>query len=348
MRAAVFRDRGVVEVADVPEPTIDAATDAIVRVRRAGICGSDLHFLHGKAPMHPGTVMGHEVVGVVEAIGAAVRMRAPGERVVASFHIACGACWFCRRGESGLCEEHAILGGGPFGGDLSGAQAELVRVPNADVNLLRVPDGVDDERALFVGDVASTGVYAARLAEPGPGDVVAVLGAGPVGLCTVQALIAAGAERVHAVDRDADRLALASSFGATPVDVGAQSAEMVLARATEGRGADVVIDAVGVPDAYREALAIVRRGGRVVVVGMYASETVELQLGVAWIRGLDLRFAGETPVHAVWVDAMAAIESGRLDPTPLISHRLPLERAAEGYGAFERREATKVVLDPTA
>lgn len=348
MRAAVFRDRGVVEVADVPEPSLEAPTDAIVRVRRAGICGSDLHFFHGKAPMHPGTVMGHEAVGVVERVGDGVRIRRAGERVVTSFHIACGACWFCRRGQSGLCEEHAILGGGPFGGHLAGTQAELVRVPNADVNLFPVVDDVDDERALFVGDVASTGLYAARLANPGPDDVVAVLGAGPVGLCTVQALRADGAERVHVIDRDADRLRLAATFGATPVDIGAENAEMALARATDGRGADVVVDAVGAADAYRESLAIVRRGGRVVVVGMYASETIELQLGVAWIRGLDLRFAGETPVHAVWEDTMAAIEDGRLDPAPLISHRLPLEAAAEGYAAFERREATKVVLDPTA
>jgi threonine dehydrogenase-like Zn-dependent dehydrogenase len=347
MRAAVFRGPGVVEVTDVREPDVVAPTDAIVRVRRAGICGSDLHFFHGKAPMDPGTVMGHEAVGVIEHLGDGVRSRAVGERVVTSFHIACGVCWFCRRGQSGLCDEHAILGGGPFGGHLAGTQAELVRVPNADVNLLPVADGVDDERALFVGDVASTGLYAARLADPSPGDVVAVLGAGPVGLCTVQALIADGAERVHVIDRDADRLALAATLGATPVDLRAENPEMALARATEGRGADVVIEAVGAADAYREALAIVRRGGRVVIVGLYAGETVELQLGVAWIRGLDLRFAGETPVHAVWADTMAAIEEARLDPAPLISHRLPLERAAEGYACFDRREATKVVLDPT-
>src|SRR4029453_16661351 len=140
----------------------------------------DLHFFHGKAPMDPGTVMGHEAVGVIEHLGDEVRSRAVGERVVTSFHIACGVCWFCRRGQSGLCEEHAILGGGPFGGHLEGTQAELVRVPNADVNLLPVAAGVDDERALFVGDVASTGLYAARLAEGGPDEGVAVRGAGPV------------------------------------------------------------------------------------------------------------------------------------------------------------------------
>ena len=166
MRAAVFRSAGTVETTDVPEPAILAPTDAIVRVQRAGICGSDLHFFHGKAPMDPGTVMGHEAVGLVEEVGPAVTALAVGDRVVTSFHIACGTCWFCRSGQTGLCEEHAILGAGPFGGDLHGAQAQFVRVPAAEVNLLPVPATVDDERALFVGDVATTGSYAANLAAP--------------------------------------------------------------------------------------------------------------------------------------------------------------------------------------
>ena len=348
MRAAVFRSEGVVETADVPEPSILASTDAIVRITRAGICGSDLHFFHGKAPMDPGTVMGHEAVGVVEETGTGVSTVRAGDRVVTSFHIACGACWFCRTGQSGLCDQHAILGGGPFGGDLPGAQAQFVRVPTADVNLLAVPAALDDERALFVGDVASTGVYAASLAAPAPQDVVAIVGAGAVGLCTAMALMAAGAPEVHVVDRDQARLELAASIGATPVDSTAANPEMVLSRLTDGRGADVVIDAVGAPDAYIASLEMVRRGGRVVIVGMYAAETVELQLGVAWIRGLDLRFAGETPVHAVWADTMAAVGAGRIDPLPLVSHRLPVDAAAEGYAAFDRRVATKVVLDPWA
>jgi threonine dehydrogenase-like Zn-dependent dehydrogenase len=346
MRAAVFRAPGVVEVAELPDPHIASPTDAIVRVSRTAICGSDLHFFHGKAPMDPGTVMGHEAVGVIEEVGDGVGSRRPGERVVASFHIACGACWFCRAGQSGLCDAHAILGGGPFGGDLAGAQAQFLRVPDADVNLLPVDERVDDERAIFVGDVASTGTYAARLAAAGPGDVVAVIGAGPVGICTALSLAAAGVDRVHVIDRAPARLRLAASIGATPVDIGTANAEMALARATDGRGADVVVEAVGSPEAFGEALAIVRRGGRVVVVGMYAGETVDLQLGVAWIRGLDLRFAGETPVHAVWADTMAAIAEGRIDPLPLVSHRLPLAAAADGYAAFDRHAATKVVLDP--
>ncbi len=348
MRAAVFRSEGVVETADVPEPELQEPTDAIVRVTRAGICGSDLHFLHAKAPLDPGSVMGHEAVGTVERVGDAVTAVRPGERVVASFHIACGECWFCRRGETGLCDEHRILGAGPFGGDLVGAQAQYVRIPVADVNLLLVPDSVEDERALFVGDVLTTGVYAASLAGAEPGATVAVIGAGPVGYCTAIALRAAGMDEVVVVDRDEARLALAAAVGAATVDTGTQNAEMLLARRTQDRGADVVIDAVGAPDAYELAIESVRRGGRVVVVGMYAGETVELQLGVAWARGLRLVFAGETPVHTWWHRAMAGLADGTLDPLPLVSHRLPLSEAAAGYAAFERREATKVVLDPWA
>jgi threonine dehydrogenase-like Zn-dependent dehydrogenase len=292
--------------------------------------------------------MGHEAVGVVEQVGPQVRRFAPGDRVVTSFHIACGACWFCRTGRSALCEEHQILGGGPFGGDLQGTQAGAVRVPVADVNLLPIPEAVDDERALFVGDVLTTGVYTSKLADPAPEDTVAIVGAGPVGACIALALRADGVRRVLALDRDPARLASIAWTGAQPIDVGATNPEMALSRMTEGRGADVVIDAVGAPEAFATALDVVRRGGRVVIVGMYTSETTELQLGVCWIRGIQLLFAGETPVHAWWERTMDGIVAQALDPLPLISHRLPIGEAPMGYEAFDRHAATKVVLDPWA
>jgi threonine dehydrogenase-like Zn-dependent dehydrogenase len=348
MRAVVFRGDGVVEAADAPEPTVQDDRDAIVRVRLAGICGTDLHVVHGDIPMDPGSILGHEAAGVVGSVGAGVRSVSLGDRVVASFQIACGACWFCRNGQNGLCEQHRMLGGGPFGGDLHGAQAAFVRVPIADVNLLPIPDEVADEAAIFVGDVLTTGVYAASLAAPGPDDVVAVLGAGPVGACVTRALLADGARRVVVLDRDAARLDAVAGLGVSIVDVAGTNAEMALARMTDGRGADVVIDAVGATEAYASALEIVRRGGRVVVVGVYTSQHVELQLGVAWIRGISLVFAGETPVHSLWRRTMDRVADGTLDPTPLISHRLPISDAARGYDLFERRLATKVVLDPWA
>jgi threonine dehydrogenase-like Zn-dependent dehydrogenase len=346
VRAVVFAGVGLVRVDDVPEPDLRAPGDAIVRVTTTAICGSDLHFLHGKAPIDPGEVLGHEVVGVVERVGADVVRFRPGDRVVASFHVACGRCWFCLRGQTGLCDDDAILGAGPFGGGLAGAQAELVRIPAADVNLLPIPDAVDDERAVFVGDVLSTGVYAATLAAATPDDTVAVLGMGPVGFCTVQALLADGVATVYALDVDPARVRLAGAAGAIAIDAGRTNPEMALARATEDRGADAVIDAVGAPAAYESALGIVRRGGRVVVVGIYAGEVVELQLGVYWARSIDVRFAGLCPVHTHWERAMALVAEGRVDPLPLVSHRLSLEDAPKGYELFDRREASKVLLRP--
>jgi threonine dehydrogenase-like Zn-dependent dehydrogenase len=346
MRAVVFDEVGRVRVDDVPDPEVERPTDAVVRVTRSAVCGSDMHFFHGKAPIVPGEGLGHEAVGVVEAVGSAVTRFAPGDRVVVAFDVACGACWFCLRGQTQLCEDFANFGAGAFGGGMPGAQAERLRVPTADVNLLGVPEGVSDEAALFVGDVLTTGYYAASIGEAGPGDTAAVVGLGPVGYCTVLALVALGAGRVLGIDREPSRLALAGAAGAEPVDVSAVHPASAVAAATEGRGADVVLEAVGHPDAFETAARVVRRGGRIVVVGMYAGETVEVQLGVWWARAIDLRFAGVCPVHAWWERTMEALAAGRLDPLPLVSHRLPLEDAALGYELFDRREATKVLLLP--
>jgi threonine dehydrogenase-like Zn-dependent dehydrogenase len=346
MRGVVFDGEGRVRVTDLPDPQVEAPGDAIVRVVRASICGSDLHLLHGKAPMEPGEPLGHEAVGVVEAVGAGIERVDVGDRVAVAFNVACGHCWFCGSGQSSLCEDDAIFGYGIFGGALPGAQAERLRVPNADVNLLRIPDGVGDEAAVFVGDVLSTGFYGASLAGAGPDDVVAVLGCGPVGFCTIEGLRALGAPTVYALDRERSRLALAATAGAIPVHVDERNPTTALAEVTDGRGADVVIDAVGHPSAFEGAIDTVRRGGTVVVLGVYSSETIELQLGAYWSRALTLRFAGLTPVLAWWERASQALERDEVDPTPLISHRLPLEDAAQGYALFDRRQATKVVLEP--
>jgi threonine dehydrogenase-like Zn-dependent dehydrogenase len=346
MRGVVFGGAGRVRVTDLPDPKLEAPGDAIVRVTRSAICGSDLHLLHGKAPMEPGEPLGHEAVGVVESVGDGIERVRPGDRVSVAFNVACGHCWFCGNGQSALCDDDAIFGYGIFGGALPGAQAERLRVPNADVNLLRVPDDVSDEAAVFVGDVLTTGFYGASLAGAGPDGVVAVLGCGPVGFCAIEGLRVLGSPPVYARDREPSRLALAEAAGAIPIHVDERNPVTALADATEGRGADVVIDAVGHPTAFEGAIDTVRRGGTVVVLGVYSSETTELQLGAYWSRALTLRFAGLTPVLAWWDQAMSALERGEVDPTPLISHRLSLEDAAEGYDLFDRREATKVVLEP--
>ena len=346
MRAVVFEDVGKVRVAEVPDAVVEEPTDAVLRVTRSAICGSDLHFFHGKAPISPGEGMGHEAVGVVEAVGPSVARFAPGDRAVVAFTIACGSCWFCARGETHLCEDFRNLGAGTFGGGLPGAQADLLRVPVADVNLLRVSGAVGDERALFVGDVLTTGYFGATLGAIRPDETVAVIGCGPVGFFCIQAAVTLGARHVFAVDREPDRLVLATEAGAIAVDVRARNPVMALADATGGRGADVVLEAVGSAEAFETAIEVVRRGGRVVVIGVYTGETVEVQLGVYWARGLSLRFTGVCPVHAWWERAMREVEAGRIDPLPVISHRLPLDEAPRGYDLFAAREATKVVLLP--
>ena len=346
MRALVWHEVDRVAVEDVPDPAIEDPGDAVVRMTSAAICGSDMHFFHGKAPLSPGDILGHEGMGIVERVGSEVRRFAPGDRVVLSFDVACGTCWYCRAGQTSLCEDFGNYGAGPFGGDLAGTQAELVRVPTADVNLLAVPPGMADERALFVGDILTTGYYGAAMAGIEPGATVAVVGVGPVGFFCVQAAFVLGAGRVIALDREEDRLALAARFGAEPVNVLEQHPQMAVAAATDGRGADVVIEAVGSLSSFETSVEVVRRGGRIAVVGMFVSEQVEIPLGVWWTRMLDVRFAGICPIHAWWERSMRAVEEGRIDPLPLISHVLPLEDAPEGYELFATRRAMKVVLKP--
>jgi threonine dehydrogenase-like Zn-dependent dehydrogenase len=346
VRAVVYREPDRVEVADVPEPRIEHPRDAIVRVSLSAICGSDLHFFHGKTPLEPGETMGHEAVGVVERVGDAATGVAAGARVVAAFNIACGECWFCRNVQTQLCEDGRILGAGLFGGALGGAQAERVRVPNADVNLLPLSERIDDERAVFLGDVLTTGYHAAEVAQIRPGETVAVVGAGPVGYLAARAALLHDPAEVIAIDLDPDRLALAADAGVVPVDAGARNPQSAVFERTDGRGADVVIEAVGSPAGFERALDVVRRGGRVVVVGVYASEVVPAQLGVWWARAIDVRFTGVCPVHGVWERAMAEVERGRIDPLPLVSHRLSLEEAPKGYELFAERRATKVLLVP--
>jgi threonine dehydrogenase-like Zn-dependent dehydrogenase len=346
VRAVVFDGVREVRVTEVPDPAVEEPGDAVVRVTRTAICGSDLHFFNGKTPIEPGDVLGHEAVGIVEAVGSDVERFSQGDRVVVAFNIACGACWFCRRGETQLCDHFRNLGAGAFGGSLAGTQASHVRIPSADVNLLRIPDEMDDERALFVGDILTTGFYAASIAEIEPGCTVAVVGCGPVGFFCIQAARSLGAGQLFAIDLEPGRLELAASVGAVPVNARERHPVSALADATDGRGADVVLEAVGAPSAFESAIGVVRRGGSVVVVGVYAGESVELQLGVYWARALTLRFSGVCPVHAWWERAMDELIAGRIDPSPLISHRLPLEEAADGYALFDSREATKVVLVP--
>jgi threonine dehydrogenase-like Zn-dependent dehydrogenase len=346
VKGVVYEDVATVRVDELPDPKVEEAGDAVIRITTAAICGSDLHFYHGKAPLLPGDPLGHEAVGVIEEIGSDVAGIRSGDRVVVAFNIVCGECWFCRRGQHSLCEDFRNLGAGTFGGDLGGAQAERLRVPNAEQNLLKIPDGMEDERALFVGDILTTGVYGAGIAGIRPGDTVAVVGAGPVGFFAAQAARLHDPGRVVALDLDAERLAVVERLGVTSVNVGERNPQTAVAELTEGRGADVVIEAVGSVPGFETALEAVRSGGTVAVIGMYVAETTELQLGVMWARALRFVFGGICPVHAWWEEAMRAVAEETIDPLPIISHRLPLVDAPKGYELFDRREATKVILTP--
>jgi threonine dehydrogenase-like Zn-dependent dehydrogenase len=348
VKAVVYAGPGEVRVDDVPEPRVMDEDDAIVAVETTAICGSDLHVVGGKTPgMRIGGVLGHEFVGVVRDAGRDVGRHRPGDRVLGSFLISCGACRACAGEKFNFCSRRRALGLGALAGDLDGAQAELIRVPTADLNLLSLGPSVDNERALFCGDILATGFYAAALAGIDSSERVVVMGAGAVGLCCALAVTRLRPEHLIVCDADATRAAFAGSrLGFDVIDASAQDAPEAVAGWTDGAMADVVIEAVGAVAALKTALRCARDGGRIVVVGVYGRERYDLPMGVAWIRGLDLRFSGMANVHAHWNDALDAVARNEIDPTSLITHRLPLDQAPRGYELFRDRRAVKVLMTP--
>ncbi|HVL33074.1 MAG TPA: zinc-binding dehydrogenase, partial [Actinomycetota bacterium] len=303
--------------------------------------------LHGRIPgMRPGSVIGHEFVGVVEQAGEDVAAFRAGDRVVGSFLIACGECWFCARAEYNNCDRLWALGYGMFTGDLDGAQAEYVRIPVADVNLHAVDPALSDEQAVFAGDILSTGIYICERARINAGDIIAIIGAGPVGLFTLMDALTYEPAQVYVIDTAADRLELAASLGAIPVDASKVNPVVEIQRVTGARGADVVIECVGAPQAFTTALDAVRAGGTVAVIGVYAELGFDFPLGEVWRRGVTIVMGGTCNVHASWDKALALVADGKVDPTRVITHTLSLEEAVKGYELFEAREALKVVLKP--
>lgn len=349
MKAVVYAEPGRVSVEDVPEPTIQERTDAIVAVRRSAICGSDLHLILGKTPgARPGAVIGHEFVGTIVEVGPGNRKHHKDTRVLGSFLIACGDCANCRAGRFNFCYERRALGLGTLTGDLDGAQAELVRVPNADVNLRAltgVLSGLSDEDALFGGDILSAAHHAVEVAGVQRDESVVVVGAGPVGLLSALAAKRAGAKSVAVLDSLAIRVEFAQSMGLDALQVDEDAGAGALSEESRGTSIDVVIEAVGSVRAFKTALRSVRDGGRVAVVGVYGRERYDLPLGVAWIRGLDIRFTGMANVQRHWDDALLGVAKGAIDPTALITHRLSLDEGEKGYALFAAREAMKVVFE---
>jgi 2-desacetyl-2-hydroxyethyl bacteriochlorophyllide A dehydrogenase len=344
MRAVTFQAPGEVRVVEVPEPELIDAGDAIVRIEATGVCGSDLHIYHGRVQIEPGFTIGHEYVGTVVEAGPDVRDVQVGDRVLGCFQTACGRCWFCRRGAFHKCEHSRTFGHGAALGGLQGTQAERALVPNADLVLRKVPAGMSDETALFAGDVMGTGYHAVAESGLRAGDVAAVLGLGPVGLCAVQAAKASGAAHVIAVDSVAERLAMAESFGAEPVHLSEGDPRAAARAATEGRGVDVCIDAVGHPQALDLALRLTRKCGTVQAIGVYA-ERCELHMGLLWIKSLQL-CAGHANVIGHVDRVLAMMSAGVLDPSPLVTHHMALDDAVEAYALYDRREALKIVLKP--
>jgi alcohol dehydrogenase len=344
MRAVTFQAPGEVAVEARPDPQLESAEDAIVQIDASGICGSDLHIYHGRVKIEPGFTIGHEFVGTVLEAGDQVSRVSAGDRVLGCFHTACGKCFFCMTGAYHECDRKRTFGHGANMGELQGTQAERALVPSADLTLRKVPDNLTDEIALFAGDVMGTGYHAVAEGEVRPGDSVAVMGLGPVGLCAVQSAIASGAGPVLAIDTVEERLNVARQFGATPVHLTEESPRDVVKDLTGGRGVDLAVDAVGHPDALELAIRLARKTGTVVAIGVYA-ERAEVHMGLVWIKGLTLK-AGPANVIGHVDRVLAMLAAGSLDPGPLVTHHMALDDAAEAYRLYDRREALKIVLTP--
>jgi threonine dehydrogenase-like Zn-dependent dehydrogenase len=349
MKAITLHGTGDVRVESVADPRIVDQTDAVVRITTSAICGSDLHQYHGRVPgLPPGVVMGHEFTGVVEEVGREVKRVHKGDRILAPFNISCGSCDWCRRGLTSQCSTtgRAVFGG-RFGHVYPGGQAEAIRVPFADFMCETIPAGMSDEDVFFLGDILSTGYFCAESAGIRPGDTVAVLGAGPVGLFALQSAQLFGPSRVYVVDRVGYRLKLAEEFGGTPVNLDAGDPVEQLRALTGGRGPDAVLECVGHEVPFSQAILAVRAGGTVSSVGVYVETSIGFPARDAFFKDLTLRM-GICNARNYIVPLIPLIQAGKLKPTRIITHTIGLDEAPHGYAIFDRKEdrAIKVMLKP--
>jgi threonine dehydrogenase-like Zn-dependent dehydrogenase len=347
MIAATLPEPGRIEIEDVPAPSLSESTAAIVRVTCAGICGSDLYLYDGRIGVEPGFALGHEYAGVVEEVGADVRMIEVGDRVTGSFSVSCGRCRQCQRGQHARCLLLRFFGFGFAFGDLPGAQAELIGVPEADLTLRKVPDGLSDDVAVLLGDNVVTAVDVLRRGRFEPGQVVAILGAGTIGLLTAQAALALGAGAVVVHDSVPDRLARATELGAIAADISQPDADDAVLDVSGYQGADLVVEATGTLGGTADAIPLARKGGVIAVTSVHADGEITVPLGEMWLKDLDL-VMHQVNVQARLDETVALVASGRLRPEVVITHRLGLTDAAAGYAALASREAVKVVLTPSA
>ena len=344
MKALVYHGPGQRAWEVMPDPEIQEPTDAIVRIDTSTICGTDLHILKGDVPtVEPGRILGHEAVGTVVETGSAVTMLQPGDRVIVSCITSCGRCRFCKEGRYGLC-----MGGGGWllGHLIDGLQAEYARVPFADTSLYKVPSELTDEQVVFLADILPTAYEVGVLAgNVEPGDTVAIVGSGPVGLAAVMTAKLLTPARIVVLDVADARLEKARQFGAdVTINNGQTDAVAEVMELTKGLGADVAIEAVGMPETFELCAELIRPGGRVANVGVHG-HPVTLHLERLWIRGVT--------ITAALVDTFTTpkllrlVAEGRLDATPFATHHFELDEMTEAYDVFAdaaRTNALKVVL----
>lgn len=379
MKAVVYHGAFDVRVENVDDPTIQHPLDAIIRITTANICGSDLHPYEGRAEMDSGMVIGHENMGIVEEVGAGVERIKVGDRVSVPFNLACGSCRNCNDGFTSAClraNPSGMPGAGygyPMMGPYWGGQAELLRVPWADFNLLELPQGTEHENDFtMLSDIFPTGYHGTELAQVSPGKSVVVFGAGPVGIMAAHSAMLRGASRVFVVDKEGDRLALAERYGATAIDFSKVDVEEAILDLTDGFGADCGVEAVGYqahdaagdehPEMVLDNLVkTVRATGHIGVVGVYnpvdpdaATEEakegrIAFDFGTAFTKGISIG-TGQCPVKKYNRELRDLIIRGRATPGDIVSHEVSLDDAPDAYDKFDKRVDgyTKVLLRPSA
>jgi 2-desacetyl-2-hydroxyethyl bacteriochlorophyllide A dehydrogenase len=343
MKAVTFQGPFKVEVKEIDDPKIQQPNDVILKVTTAGICGSDVHAYDGRMTLPPtGWSMGHEYIGEVVEVGANVTNFKVGDRAVGAFTSSCGDCYYCKTGWPTQCVQQQTFGFIM----LPGAQAEYLRVPNGHYTLEKV-DGLPDEKALFAGDILSTGYFAADRGEIRPGDVVAVIGSGPVGLFAQMSALTFNPKVVLAIDSMPERLALSEKLGAIPVDMSKVDPVSVVKEHSEGRGADVVLECVGTEGPLKSAFNYVRPAGTISAVGMYTEPEFPFPMFQAFLRDLTFKI-GVCPVKRYMRTVLDKVAAGEMDPSIIITHTMPLDDAARGYDIFHHRKENciKVLLKP--
>lgn len=350
MKAAVYYGFKDVRVENVPDPVIQEPTDAIVKITKGAICGSDLHIYRGHFELNQGDTVGHEFVGRIEETGSGVKSVKKGDKVIGPFWISCGECHYCRNNLHTSCLNGGCFGFGDILGGHGGCQAEYVRVAHADGTLVKTPESLsddsEDERTLFLGDNICTGYHGANSGNIKPGDTVVVFGDGPVGLFATYAATLFNPSNVVTVGHHDYRLDIAKKYGAGTVinskneDPGGKIRDL-----TEGLGANVVIECVGNTDSLQSCFEVVRPGGTVSITGLFW-EPFPMNMTDFFLRNLHLS-GGVAPSRAYIPELMKLVEDGKLDPTLVISHRLPLDDCPKGYELMDQRKdnAIKVVIE---